>query len=412
MRICLVTPELPPYVAGGIGTYVLTLARGYAARGHDVTVAGFRIHPDPRLVHDWGESLSLETSLSLDWLANQWPLLWRLGRLRLAASILQGALAVRDFVKANAGSFDIVEVANYLGHGAFLPAGLCRYVIRLSTPGVDCGMPKTSYSTWFERRSCHRADLVIAHSEAMKEKGRERYDLDVNKAVVIPLGLSDVLMSSSNPGRDDLRLIYVGRAEHRKGTDLLIRALAMVMSRRPELHLTVVGGDFDAYSAGSTELEVLWSGLRSRHSDRIELLGRVGEVVKERAIARSHWLIVPSRFESFGLVAAEAMRAGTPVIGTDGGGLAEVCGECPDNMVCKAGDFEDLCRALNAACEAGPERAMMLRASARAAYERRFSDDRMIEHSLSEYEALVRRGAGRRFRIVSPADAALGIQGN
>src|SRR5204863_3735069 len=60
LRVCLVTPELPPYRVGGIGTYVAALAEEFGRRGHAVDVVGCDIHPDePVVAHAWGRSLSL-----------------------------------------------------------------------------------------------------------------------------------------------------------------------------------------------------------------------------------------------------------------------------------------------------------------------------------------------------------------
>src|SRR5882757_9481069 len=76
MRICILACELAPYGEfGGIGMHVLTLAKGFAQRGHQVTVAGFAIHAQRRIVHEWGESLSLSL---FPWLAPNWDR----GRLR------------------------------------------------------------------------------------------------------------------------------------------------------------------------------------------------------------------------------------------------------------------------------------------------------------------------------------------
>ena len=59
MRICLITPELPPFRFGGIGQYVSDLAVEYSRLGHQVTVVGIDIHEAPRIEQNWGISISL-----------------------------------------------------------------------------------------------------------------------------------------------------------------------------------------------------------------------------------------------------------------------------------------------------------------------------------------------------------------
>ncbi len=391
MRICLITPELSPHTLGGIATYVEALARGYAQRGHKVTVAGYEIHPKPRVEHDWGESFSLTSRLPVGWMFVNGPMVWRLHHYYPAAKIARGALAVRKFLKTWRGEFDIVELSNWPGHGAFLPRGRWKTVVRLSTPAADCGFPVSSFSTWYEGRACRFADMVVAHSEAVLQKATTLYGLESRPSTVVPLGIPDVSISKlgSGPGHDTLRLVYLGRAEDRKGTDLLIRALAEVMPAHPELRLTVVGGDFDVYAQSRPEVQGLWSTLRATCGGRIELLGKISEEEKVRVLGSSHWLVMPSRYESFGLVAIEAMRVGTPVIASDAGGLGEVCRQSIGNLSFPSGDAVGLRDALELACEIGPEQVLMRRDATRSVFLERFRDDLMIDRSLSHYEALL-----------------------
>ncbi len=379
MRICIITPELPPYnPVGGIGRHVLTLAGGYAHRGHDVTVAGFGIHPSPVVTHDWGQSLCLSFPGS------------KPGTLDPAR--VRGALAVRSFLASSKGRFDIVEVSNWPGHAAFIPANDVKYVVRLSSPWAECDpvpILKPLYS-WLETRTCRRAKLLIANTEIMRRKAPEYYRCSLVPTAVVHYGLPDVSPSGLDPPHNRIAMLYIGRAERRKGTDNLIRALGAVMPRHSRLHVTLIGCDVEAYAGGDRELSVLWRGLRERCGDRISTPGRVEEAEKRRLIESSHWVVVPSRFESFGQVAIEAMRGGTPVIAAAAGGLAEVCSQGAGSLVYgPPGDAGALSETIDAVCRNGEAYALSLRPACRETYLAHFTADRFVDQSLECYRRVL-----------------------
>jgi glycosyltransferase involved in cell wall biosynthesis len=412
MRILLITPEFPPFITGGIGAYMQTLAAGYAHRGHQVTVAGYRIHPTRRERHAWGESISLgrvragrATSalasaghkLLHQLRAAELPGVWRAFALRGPAKVMRAALAVRRYLQRYAAHYDIVELSNWPGHGAFLPRPLCPYVVRLSTPAADSGQTGRRVLTWCEARACRRARLIIANSQAMRDKGLEAYGCRLDRTVVIYHGVPDTEIRDAVPQGRGLRLLYLGRAEERKGTDVFLGALAQVLPRCPDLQLTIVGANMEAYCQARSDLQATWTELRNRFHNRIETPGKVDETAKCRALAGAHWLVVPSRFESFGLVAVEAMRAGTPVLASAAGGLGEVCGMAPDNVLCRPGDVADLARRLLEIYERGEGHALRIRAATRKAYLRWFTADRMVDESLAWYRRVANlQGQGQR----------------
>jgi glycosyltransferase involved in cell wall biosynthesis len=408
MRICLVTPELPPFVYGGIGAYVLSLAEGYAQRGHDTTVVGYRIHAQQRIRHDWGESISLDRANarvsrglrrrllshvvscaeSLRGRLKQGfalPVVWRLFDALSVSSVLTGAMAVRNYLEETGDKYDIVEVSNWPGHGALLPVLGCRYVVRLSTPFVDTSSPWAKPATWCEALTCRHAHALVAHSEAMRQKGLDCYSPLPSPVRVVYLGIKDRQYQNAPPACGPLSVLYIGRAEHRKGTDLLIKALAEVMPSCPDLHIGFLGTNVDSYANIHADIRAVWSDLKAKYGNRISLMGRVSEEEKCEAIGKAHWVLIPSRFESFGLVAVEAMRAGTPVIVSTSGGLREIAMRAEGSVLVRPDDVGDLVRGLKEAYEGGPSHAVAMRASARAAYLRWFSADRMVDESLQCY---------------------------
>jgi glycogen synthase len=405
MRICLVTPELPPTVMGGIGTYVECLARGLARRGHQVTVVGYRIHSREVVKHDWGCSVSLpareaKCRTNAFYLQSLWKLVaashrlglpgaWRMGHLLASNASWAGALAVRSFLARHQACFDVVEVSNWPGHGAFLPRSQAKYVVRLSTPAADTYPVAKSIYTWLETRSCQRADLVIANSSAMNAKGQAYYGYDPDKAVVVYHGLPGTNAAPAPTNQAPVQLVYIGRAEPRKGTDLLVKALAEVFPRHRDLAVTFIGGNIHSYLTTHPEVGTTWSWLLANFPDQMRVLGRVPEAEKERIIAASHWAIIPSRFESFGLVAVEAMRAGTPVIAADVGGLGEVVKQSPGSMLFATDDVNALVGALESVASMGVTHALGLRGPTKHAYDAHFSADRMIDDTLHYYQRLL-----------------------
>jgi glycosyltransferase involved in cell wall biosynthesis len=404
MKLCLVTPELPPYRVGGIGTYVLALAEEFGRLGHDVDVVGCDLHPDaPTVRHPWGRSISLRTAAhplglapcraiedGVRWMyRHNVPGAWRVYNYAAARSTVAAALVLRRFVRRRGGRYDVIECSNWSSPGVWFPRRLRgAHVARLSTSAADVGR---TLAFKLERLAVRRADVVAAHSNAMARKGEALYDLPAGSVRTIPLGLPDGPVDAP-PDDGTLRLVTVGRAEDRKGTDLLLAALAAVLPEHPRASFSFVGPGLPAYLADRPAAGEAWRRLVSACPGRVADLGRISDAERERAVGQAHWLVAPSRFESFGLVAVEAMRAGTPVIYSTAGGLEEVGCACASNVAVNPADAADLTRALAAVCRAGPGPAVSARAAARAAFEGSFSAAVMADRTLALYrEALEKR---------------------
>ena len=419
MRICLITPEFPPYQTGGIGSYVRTLAEGYGARGHAVDVVGCDLHPDePEVRHPWGRSLSLPAAATpvggpaaaageraLRWLHRRGvPLVWRAFPLYAVRELVARALAVRAFLAARHRRYDVVEFPNWPGEAAFVPARrACRYVARLSTSATDIDPGGSRLTVTMERRSVLRADLVVANSAAMNRKGQEYYGYPPARAVVIPHGIPDRPPVPPPPADGRVYLVSVGRAEERKGTDLLLTALARVLPDHPAAVYRFVGRGLPDYLARHPAAAAAWAALQATCPGRAVDAGAVPDAELDRLVGGSHWLVAPSRFESFGLMVAEAMRFGTPAVYAAVGGLAEVGAAGPHNVAAAGNDDADLERCLRDVCARGAAAALAARPDTRAAFDTHFRADRMIDRSLEVYAELL---AARRDRAAAGGEPA------
>jgi D-inositol-3-phosphate glycosyltransferase len=125
---------------------------------------------------------------------------------------------------------------------------------------------------------------------------------------------------------DRKTILFVGRIEPLKGIDNLLRAIALVLRKRPQwrgkLCVPIIGGDPDHIDE-NVELQRLHA-LRDNLGigDLVTFLGARDQDTLPYYYSAAEMVVMPSDYESFGMVALEAMACGTPVIASDVGGLA------------------------------------------------------------------------------------------
>ena len=181
-----------------------------------------------------------------------------------------------------------------------------------------------------ERRLVHRLDRIVAATEHERQLLRQIYRVPAARVAVIPLGVdlrqfTRVEADERAAARARLGIpagqrviVAVGRIEPLKGLDVLIRSLA-VMSVRRDVALYVIGGDERA----RPELERLGALARQLGvSEQVHFLGARPHESLPDYYRAADVVAVPSFYESFGLVAVEAMACGTPVVASRVGGLA------------------------------------------------------------------------------------------
>lgn len=126
---------------------------------------------------------------------------------------------------------------------------------------------------------------------------------------------------------DQRMLLFVGRIEPLKGIDTIFEALALVKQDTPQLLdklcVTIIGGNPDDPNGDDAEMQRLKQLRESLElGDLVTFLGAKDQDTLNYYYAAAEALIMPSDYESFGMVALEAMASGTPVIASEVGGLA------------------------------------------------------------------------------------------
>jgi len=183
------------------------------------------------------------------------------------------------------------------------------------------------------------ADHIIAATEAERTQLETLYGVNPRKVTIIPPGVDthhfypipqDEAKEAIGLSASDRMALFVGRIEPLKGLDTLIRAMAIVKktckSFRCPHYLVIIGGDpsedREQMSAEMARVQTLCQALGL--DEMILFLGKRGQMTLPYYYAAAEVVVMPSHYESFGMVALEAMACGTPVIASRVGGLAHL----------------------------------------------------------------------------------------
>lgn len=186
-----------------------------------------------------------------------------------------------------------------------------------------------------ESRILEFADRITISTPAEEAQLKWLYGADTSKVTILPPGVSlerfrplpkELAKDQLGIPQRNRNIIFAGRIEPLKGIDTLLRAMALIQERRPaaveNVCVAIIGGDpwTDDPDDEMARLQALWQELDIH--DLVTFLGSKDQDVLPFYYAAAEMVVMPSHYESFGLVALEAMAMGTPVIASEVGGLA------------------------------------------------------------------------------------------
>jgi glycosyltransferase involved in cell wall biosynthesis len=333
MRILNVTQTYAPFLEfGGPPAKVRALSEALAGRGHQVTV----------LTADWGLEARLPDGVAPTGTTRS-PFGWRQERNGVPAIYLPSwfhyrALswnpAAKRFARARLKNFDLVHIFGLYDFLGPAIAAVCRhkqvpYVIEpigMFLPIVRSLGLKRLYHQTLGRSMLASARFLIATSRQECDElasggiNRERIFLRRN-GVEVPATLPERGKFRARQGisQDAKLILFLGRLSEKKSPDLLLEAFAM-------LPAFAAGDSVQLVFAGPSE-----SGMKERLSQMAERLGVASRVLfcgalfdaaKWEAYRDADVFVLPSLNENFGNTAAESTAAGTPVVVTEGCGIA------------------------------------------------------------------------------------------
>ncbi len=184
-----------------------------------------------------------------------------------------------------------------------------------------------------EREVLSLADRIVAATPAELAQLQWLYQADTRKIVVIPPGvdLSHFYPIPPDEAKEFIGVppcenvvLFVGRIEPLKGIDMLIEAIAILQQQGIKVCLSIIGGNPDVSDEELNSEMARLQSLREQFglNELVAFLGRRGQDTLPYYYSAAEAVVVPSFYESFGMVALEAMACGTPVVASQVGGLA------------------------------------------------------------------------------------------
>lgn len=358
---CIYDDPANPWVAGGGAVRVFELYRRLADRLGEITVATGS-YPGAR-------DLSIEGVRYLR-LGARRPYGWSRLSYALAASRLL-ARATYDVAVFDFSTYTPLRLPRHR------PVGITVHHLTGESAAERWGDRLGRLVAAQEAHRLRQGRIFSATSIATRERLRALVGPEAEIRLV-QAGVPDALFEQPREEADFL--LYFGRLDwFQKGLDILLDAFARLLRTRPELRLCVAGRGKDAHRLLERAREV---GIASR----IEVLGAVSEACRMELFSRARILLMPSRFEGFGMVAAEAMAAGVPVIASAAGSLPEVIDAPHGGVLVPSGDAGALAMAVDELLQ-NPHARSTLSRSARMSAER-FRWDRIAEEHLGFLRAI------------------------
>ena len=232
-----------------------------------------------------------------------------------------------------------------------------------------------------ERQALSRSAAVVISTKTHAEVVGEALALGPEtraRSQIIPLSVPDPGPPAPiAPGCGDI--LFVGRATPRKGFDLLVAAAGALLDMRlADWQITVVG---------VSKAETAGLALRADVAARLCHVHAPDAAALAPLYARARIVVMPSRYESVGLVTLEAMSHGRPVVGFAAGGTGELVVDGETGLLAPPGDTEALARGI-ADLLSSEKRCQAMGQAGRARYLQVYSQEAFVRRNAALYAGL------------------------
>ena len=338
-RIALISEHASPLTAlggvdsGGQNVYVGQIARNLAGSGYYVDVFTRRDREDVPEIVRWREGVRvIHVPAGPPEFLPKEKMLPYMGE--FTDAVHRFSIQVRHYPLIHANFWMSGLVAAEIKQKLGVPFVITFHAlgrIRRIYQGKDDGFPDERFA--IEDRIVAEADQIIAECPQDEEDLIRLYNADPGKITIIPCGFdpSELWPIGKAVARqhlgippDDRVILQLGRMVRRKGVDTAIRALArLVRDRGLETRLLIVGGESDDPNPAKTpEIGRLQEvAAEEGVSDRVAFKGRCDREELKYYYSAADVFVTTPWYEPFGITPVESMACGTPVVGSNVGGI-------------------------------------------------------------------------------------------
>lgn len=357
MRVLMLSWEYPPVVVGGLGRHVHALSRHLAGQGHEVVVlcrheAGTDAltHPTARTIHEGVRVVRVAedpTHLTFEKDLVAWTLAMGHSMIRAGLELLGSWKP--DVVHAH--DWLVTHPAIALAEHAGVPLVATMHATEAGRHSGWLSQPLNQQIHSVEWWLANRADALITCSAAMRAEVAHLFEVDRDELSVlhngieprgwrVPAELVRAARARHSPAGAPL-IVYFGRLEWEKGVHDLLAALPRIRRTHPGARLVMAGRGRQA-----SALVALARKLRVVRS--VDFVGHLSDRDLVACLAAADVVVLPSRYEPFGIVALEAAAAGAPLVSSTTGGLAEVVIDGETGLSFEPGDVDGLAACVRA----------------------------------------------------------------
>jgi glycosyltransferase involved in cell wall biosynthesis len=264
-----------------------------------------------------------------------------LARINLPFFVLaQGGAALRELKN---GGYDVVHCHWLLPQGFFLSilSGITGIPYLVTAHGSDIFTENPLFRALNRRTLAKTCCCTVNSSRTLERVGRLQRRI---RTAIVPMGVDP---SSFHEGRRSPifrrkmgdghpQILFAGRFTRTKGINFLLEAISLILLELPGAKLALVG-------FGTEEEKIRRLITANRLQGAVRLLGGVPGKEIPGYMASADLFVLPSvGWEGLGVVLLEALACGTPVVGTDVGGISDVIRDGETGLLCREGDPLDL----------------------------------------------------------------------
>jgi D-inositol-3-phosphate glycosyltransferase len=313
---------------GGMNVYVRELALELGRNGQTIDIFTKKHSGHQNQVTHIGERVRL---IHLDTEANE-----DMPKVAIYASLQDMLCGIESFRKNDMRNYDAIHSHYWLSGimGAQLQMWWnIPHMTMFHTLGIpknirDSNNDEPELRIETEKEVIRHSDRIIAATEQEKTALASAYGAMQSRIAVVPCGVNLELFkpTDTEQARHDLNLpgkkyiLFVGRFEHVKGLHQLVKAMSLLNSHG-DAELLVIGGD----EHSEDEMMHIRGMSETLHiENRVHLIGSVEQQKLPAFYSAADVCVIPSYYESFGMVALESLACGTPVVAADVGGMRQI----------------------------------------------------------------------------------------